>query len=291
MRQATVLTDGLGFVEGPRWHDGRLWLSDSTGGVVLALGPDGEVAPVVAVPGEPSGLGWLPDGRLLVVSWERRRLMRLDPEGLVEHADLRGVATFHCNDMVVDGRGRAWVGNWGFDLGAYLDGRDLLAVAAVPDLPTAALARVDPDGAVAVAATGLRFPNGTVVTPDGATLVVAETFAERLTAFDVGADGTLANRRVWAELPGVVPDGIALDAEGAIWVANPLAPECLRVAPGGAVLERVATSQPCYACALGGPDRATLYLLTNPPFDTAAIGGGGGRVETVPVAVPGAGWP
>src|SRR5215470_17076573 len=111
MSQATILTDGLGFVEGPRWHDGRLWLSDSTAGAVLALGPDGEVEPVVAVPGEPSGLGWLPDGRLLVVSWEHRRLMRLDPEGLVEHADLREVATFHCNDMVVDARGRAWVGN------------------------------------------------------------------------------------------------------------------------------------------------------------------------------------
>jgi sugar lactone lactonase YvrE len=291
MRQATILADGLGFVEGPRWHEGRLWLSDSTAGAVLALGPEGEVEPVVAVPGEPSGLGWLPDGRLLVVSWEHRRLMRLDPDGLVEHADLRGVATFHCNDMVVDAQGRAWVGNWGFDLGAYLDGRGLLAVSALPDLPTAALARVDPDGTVHVAATGLRFPNGTVITPDGSTLVVAETFGERLTAFAITADGTLANRRVWAELPGVVPDGIALDAARAIWVANPTAPECLRVAPGGAVLERVATSQPCYACALGGPDRATLYLLTNPPFDASAIGGDGGRIETVAVAVPGVGWP
>jgi sugar lactone lactonase YvrE len=290
MRQATILTDGLGFVEGPRWHDGRLWLSDSTAGAVLALGPDRQVESVVAVPGEPSGLGWLPDGRLLVVSWEHRRLMRLDPEGLVEHANLREVATFHCNDMVVDARGRAWVGNWGFDLGAHLDERGLLAVSAMPDLPTAALARVDPDGTVHVAATGLRFPNGTVVTPDGSTLIVAETFGERLTAFEIASDGTLWNRRVWAELPGMVPDGIALDAAGTIWVANPIAPECLRVAPGGAVLERVATSQPCYACVLGGPDRTTLYLLTNPPFDASAIGGGG-RVETVAVAIPGAGWP
>jgi len=144
MRQATILIDGLGFVEGPRWHDERLWFSDSTAGLVMALGVGGEAEPVVAVPGEPSGLGWLPDGRLLVVSWERRRLMRLDPAGLVEHADLRGVATFHCNDMVVDAHGRAWVGNWGFDLGTYLAGRDLLSVAAIPDLPTAALSASTP---------------------------------------------------------------------------------------------------------------------------------------------------
>jgi sugar lactone lactonase YvrE len=161
----------------------------------------------------------------------------------------------------------------------------------VPDLPTAAIARVDPDGAVHVAATGLRFPNGTVISPDGATLVVAETFAERLTAFDVETDGALTNRRTWAELPGVVPDGIALDAEGAIWVANPVAPECLRVASGGAVVERVATSQPCYACALGGPDRLTLFLLTNPPYEPGAHGENAGRVEAVTVTVPGAGWP
>lgn len=289
MRRATVRKDGLGFIEGPRWHAGRLWFSDSTNGMVMTLGPEGDVQPVVAVPGEPSGLGWLPDGRLLVVSWERRRLMRLDPTGLVEHADLSGVATFHCNDMVVDRQGRAWVGNGGFDLGAYLDERGLLAISAVPDLPTAALARVDSDGAVHVATTGLRFPNGTVVTPDESTLVVAETFAERLTAFDIGADGALTNRRTWANLPGVVPDGIALDAEGAIWIANPIVPECLRVAPGGAVLDRVTASQPCYACALGGSDRSTLFLLTNPLFDMTW--GGGGRIETVAVAVPGAGWP
>jgi sugar lactone lactonase YvrE len=191
--------------------------------------------------------------------------------------------------MVVDARGRAWVGNWGFDLNAYLDDRGLLAVSAVPDLPTAALARVDPDGAIAIAATGLRFPNGTVVTPDGATLIVAETFAERLTAFDIGADGTLTNSRVWAELPGVVPDGLALDAEEAIWVANPIAPECLRVSRGGTIRERVATSQPCYACALGGPDRAKLFLLTNPPFDAAAIGVAavGSRPCRSPCRVPG----
>jgi sugar lactone lactonase YvrE len=291
MRQAQILKEGLGFVEGPRWHEGRLWLSDSTNGTVWALDPDAGIERVVAVPGQPSGLGWLPDGRLLVVSWANRRLMRLDPAGLVEHADLGGVTTFHCNDMVVDGKGRAWVGNWGFDFGEYLDGRGLLGVSAVPDLPTAAIARVDPDGAIHVAATGLRFPNGTVVTPDGSMLVVAETFGERLTAFDIGADGTLTNRRTWAALPGVVPDGIALDAEGAIWVANPVAAECLRVAPGGGVLERVATSQPCYACALGGPDRLTLFLLTNPPYDPAGHGENAGRVETVPVAVPGAGWP
>jgi sugar lactone lactonase YvrE len=289
MREAEVLCAGLGDVEGPRWHDGRLWFANA--GVVSTFEPDAGVASVVEVPGQPGGIGWLPDGRLLVVSWLQRRLMRLDPAGLVEHADLNAVATFHCNDMVVDGHGRAWVGNWGFDLGDYLDERGLLAVAAVPDLPTAAIARVDPDGAVHVAATGLRFPNGTVVTADGRTLVVAETFAERLTAFEIGDDGVLRNRRTWAETPGIVPDGIALDAAGAIWVANPAAPECLRVAPGGGVLERVATSQPCYACTLGGSDRATLFLLTNPPFDPVTHAAGGGRIEALTVDVPGVGWP
>jgi len=289
MRQATVVVEGLDPVEGPRWHDGRLWFASGT--EVVTLGRDGTVETVVEVPGEPGGFGWLPDGRLLVVSWEHRTLLRLDPEGLVEHTDLTGVAAWYTNDMVVDGHGRAWVGNWGFDLRAYLENRDLLGVAALADLPGATLAQVDPDGTVTAAAGGLCFPNGAVVTPDGATLIVAETFAERLTAFEITPDGALAKRRTWATVPGIVPDGIALDGDGAIWVANPAAAECVRLAPGGAVLDRVTTSQPCYACMLGGADRRTLYLLTNPPFGSEDFAAGGGRVEAVAVDVPGAGWP
>jgi sugar lactone lactonase YvrE len=289
MRQAAIVAAGLDSVEGPRWHNGRLWFA--SGMHVVVLREDNTVGPVVEVPGDPGGFGWLPDGRLLVVSWEHRKLFRLEPDRLVEHADLSGVASWYTNDMVVDARGRAWVGNWGFDLGAYLTRRDLLGVAAITDLPTATLARVDPDGTVTAAADGLRFPNGVAVTPDGATLIVAETFAERLTAFAIAPTGALEHRRTWAALPGVVPDGIALDAEGAAWVANPAAAECLRVAPGGRVLDHVATSQPCYACALGGRDRRTLYLLTNPPFGSDAFGPGAGRVEAVVVEAPGAGWP
>lgn len=290
MRQAEVLHGGFGFLEGARWHTGRLWFAEFSTSSVMTLDQTGRLETIVEVPGHPSGIGWLPDDRLLVVSWEHRKLMRLDPDGLVEHADLTGIAPIHTNDMVVDGEGRAWVGNWGFDLTAAMEGRDLLGVAALPDLAEATLARVDPDGSVHAATGGLCFPNGTVVTPDGKTLVIAETFAQRLSAFEIGMDGTLTNRRVWAELPGIVPDGIALDAEGAIWVANPSAAECVRVMPGGRIIDRVVTSQPCFACALGGTDRRMLSLLTSPPFGGEHTGGEG-RIEVIVVDSPGAGWP
>ncbi len=182
----------------------------STTGKVLAIGVDGTVETIVEVPAGPSGLGWLPDGRLLVVSMEDRRLLRLDPDGLTEVADLSEHATWHCNDMVVDAVGRAYVGNFGFDLDGHAD--------VVP----AVIVRVDPDGSMRVAAENIRFPNGTVITPDGATLIVGESYGGCLTAFDVDAEGGLSNRRLWAQLVGAVPDGICLDAEGAIWSACPL---------------------------------------------------------------------
>ena len=292
MRQATVLLDGLYFGEGLRWRDGRLWVSDVLDHAVLAVDLDGRRETVVEVPNRPSGLGWLPDGRLLVVSMTDRKLLRLDPGGLVEHADLGGVATYHCNDMVVDAQGGAYVGNLGFDLDAYLAAHGLEAAFGEPGPPRAALARVDPDGAVRVAATGLQFPNGAVLTPDGRTLILAESLGRRLTAFDVAADGALSNRRVWAPTGAVLPDGLCLDAAGAVWVANPVAPECLRLAEGGAVLDRVATSQPCFACALGGPDRTTL-CMTTAPFATFEILAAArhGKIELARVDVAGAGLP
>lgn len=277
-----TIREGLAFPEGPRWRDGRLWLSDMHDHRVLAMDPDGGGEEIVAeVPGRPSGLGWLPDGRLLVVSMEDRRLLRLEPGGLVEHADLSALASFHCNDMVVDAHGRAFVGNFGFDLhdeGATRRPAELI--------------RVDPDGRAEVVADDLRFPNGTVITPDGCTLVVGESFGARLTAFDLGEDGSLSRRRVWAQLEGAVPDGVCLDAEGAIWVASPVSNEVLRVREGGEVADRVPTTQMAIACMLGGADRRTLYVLTaatTHPEEAARLRSG--RVEALAVEVPGAGLP
>jgi sugar lactone lactonase YvrE len=183
--------------------------------------------------------------------------------------------------MVVDGEGRAYVGNFGFDLEA-----------AVPEPRTAALALVRPDGGTEVVASDLQFPNGSVVTPDGTTLIVGESGGARYTAFTIDDDGTLADRRVWAEIPGKGPDGCALDADGAIWMADAFGSGCLRVAAGGEILDTVTASQPVFACALGGPDRRTLYLITAPGFGSAQVAGKGlGRIEAVEVDVPGAGFP
>jgi sugar lactone lactonase YvrE len=293
-KRATLLLDGLYFGEGPRWHDGELWFSDFYDHAVKAVTPSGSVRTAVELPdGQPSGLGWLPDGRLLVVSMLDQRLMRLEPAGLVEHADLSGVATFHCNDMVVDALGRAYVGNFGFDLHGELAARGVESVLA--DHVTAELARVDPDGSVQVAASAMHFPNGSVITPDGRTLIVAETLGLRLTAFTIADDGTLHDRRVWADLGFRVPDGICLDADGNIWVANPLAPECFLVAEdpdGGDIIDVVETDLPCFACMLGGDDRRTLFMMTATTSDaTSAAAARTGRIVTATVEVPGAGWP
>lgn len=277
-----VLLDGLRFGEGPRWHEDRLWLSDMHSGVVLAVGEDGAAEEIVRVPGEPSGLGWRPDGTLLIVSMQDRKLVALDeaaPGRLREVADLSPFATFHCNDMVVDAAGRAYVGNFGFDLHAKT----------TPSLANMIL--VDVDDSVRVAAGDLSFPNGTVITPDGGTLVVGESFGGRLTAFDVGSDGGLSNRRVWAQLEGAVPDGICLDEAGGIWVASPVSGECLRVKEGGEVTHRIAVEGQAFACMLGGADRRTLFICTAPDSDPAATASREGRVVTVRVDVPGAGWP
>jgi sugar lactone lactonase YvrE len=276
-----TLLDGLVFGEGPRWHGDRLWLSDMHDHTVLTVDLAGKREDVLQVAGKPSGLGWLPDGRLLVVSMQDRRLLRREASGaLVTHADLSALCTGDCNDMVVDGAGRAYVGNFGFDRHRGEEPR------------TACLARVDPDGAVTRAAEDLWFPNGTVITPDGRTLIVGETLAHRLTAFDVAADGTLSNRRVWASLDGVFPDGICLDADGCIWVTDARGPAILRVREGGRVEERVPTGdRHAFACMLGGADRRTLFVCTCTGSGPAMAEKREGRIETVRVAVPGAGLP
>jgi len=288
--QARTLTDGLYFGEGPRWHNGRLWFSDFYDHAVKSMDTAGRVSIEHRFEDQPSGLGWLPDGRLLVVSMRALKVLRQEGTGFVEHADLSGLARHMCNDMVVDGNGRAWVGNFGFDLDAELSRRGVASV--VAEHPSTNLVRVDPDGSVHLAAREMHFPNGTVITPDGKTLVVGETLASCLTAFDILADGSLANRREWAALGQRAPDGICLDADGNIWVANAVAPECVLIAPGGEVLQVVATSQNCYACMLGGDDGRDLYAVTalTSHHDVAAVERTG-KIETARVKTPGAGWP
>ncbi len=287
--ETTVLLDGLGFPEGPRWRDGKLWFSDMRTNQVMTVDLDGHVETVVKVPEQPSGLGWLPDGRLLVVSMMDRRLLRLEPDGLVQVADLRELASFYCNDMVVDGQGRAYIGNFGY---AFND------PSAPPKL--AEIVLVTPGGDARIVADDLAFPNGMVITPDGRTLVVAESLAARLTAFDIEPDALLTRRRVWAQFDErgfearldferIAPDGICLDAEGAMWVASPAGSiEVLRGLQGGEVTHRVKVETRPFAAMLGGPGRRTLFVCTS-TFDASPTKIG--RIETVRVDVPGAGYP
>lgn len=268
-RDISTVADGFSFLECPRWHDGRLWVSDFYTHRVVATDGRGAVEEVAEVPGQPAGIGFLPDGRALIASMRDKRLLVRETDGrLTEHADLSGLAPGVLNDMLVDERGRAYVGDFGFDLMAGAPMRDT------------GLIRVDPDGTATSVAEDLRFPNGMVLLPGGV-LVVAETFAGRLTAFDVAEDGSLRDRRVWAafgEAPdtddveqalgalAVGPDGLCSDAEGAIWVADALHARVLRVREGGEVLDEISTGAGVFACMLGGEDGRTLFLCTAPSF-------------------------
>lgn len=278
--QRALVAEGLAFPEAPRWHDGKLWFSDFYTHKVMCIGADGKPMDVAEVPAQPSGIGWLPDGRMLVVSMTDRRLMRQDAGGLVLHADLSALASSHCNDMVVDRHGRAYVGNFGFDMFAQEEERP------------AELILVMPDGTACVVADQLQFPNGCVITPDERTLIVAETMGRRLTAFDIAEDGSLSNRRVWADMGEATPDGICLDAEGAVWVASPPTQEFLRVREGGEVAQRIDVPDQAIACMLGGADGRTLYLVTGRVSRAPrALAERPGRIEAVRVRVPGAGRP
>jgi sugar lactone lactonase YvrE len=290
---ARPFVDGLHFGECPRWRAGRLWYVDFYDRTVRSVGEDGDDRAELEVPGEPAGLGWMPDGRMLVVSRKQRIVLRLEADGrLVEHGDLKPTATYHGNDMVVDRAGRAYVGNFGFDLDRFMTERGQVAQVKPARPPTASLVRIDPDGSAHVAAEDLHFPNGMVITPDGRTLIVAETLAGRLSGFDLDHSGELRGRREWATLPRCAPDGICLDAEGRVWVANAMSPECVLVAEGGDVVDRVSTSQACFACMLGGADRRTLYLMTAPSGTESAVSTvRSGRIEQARVAVGGAGLP
>jgi sugar lactone lactonase YvrE len=282
MRSLELLVDGVDFGEGPRWHDGRLWYSDFYQRAIYAVSTDGDREAVHAnLDDRPSGLGWLPDGRLLVVSMRDRKLLREEADGgLVEHADLGAVATGHCNDMVVDAAGNAYVGNFGFD---YEEGGRF---------STADLALVRTDGTVEVAATGLRFPNGSVITPDGSTLIVGESFGGGYEAFAINDDATLGERRRWADVPGAAPDGCTLDADGGIWFADALGSRVVRVVEGGEVTDEIPTPMPTFACALGGDDGRSLFVLCAPSSRPDEVDGkGAGAIHVATVDVPHAGRP
>ena len=261
------LADGFAFLESPRWHDGALYLSDFYTHRVLLADQQGRYRTVCEVPGQPSGLGFDPENRLLVVSMTDRKLLRLDGSRLTEVADLAALAPYHCNDMLVDDQGRAYIGNFGSDV-------DLAG-----PRPTC-LILVEPDGSARIAADDLIFPNGLAITPDGQTLLVAETFAYRITAFSRAVDGSLHSRRTWTSFGDpastmveplgssrVTPDGICLDAEGALWVADATGTGALRVSPTGRRLAYVDTSPDAvYALALGGDDGRTLFMCAAPPL-------------------------
>lgn len=272
--------DGLDFGEGPRWHDGRLWYSDFYQHKVSAVDAAGTIETIVEFPGDaqPSGLGWMPDGSLLIVSMVDQRVMRWADGELTEHADLSHIAGFHCNDMVVDAKGNAYVGNFGWDI-----------VNDFTNVTPADLALVRPDGSTEVAATGLLFPNGSVITPDGSTLIVGESFGAQYKAFDIAADATLSNERIWASVPDMAPDGCDLDAEGGIWFADALGKQVVRVLEGGEITHTVSTGDGCFACVLGGDDGRTLFALCGPGSAPHEVEGkAAGSIKAMTVEVPSA---
>ena len=276
-----LLMTGIAFGESTRWHEDRLWFCDWGAQELIAVDLEGRSEVMARVPSFPFCIDWLRDGRLLIVSASERRLIRREPDGsMVTHADLSQLSRHPWNDIVVDGRGNAYVGNIGFDFpgGEFAPG---------------VLALVTPDGSARQVADGVAFPNGLVVTPDNSTLILAESYANRLTAFDIAADGSLSNRRLWAGLDRGVPDGICLDAENAVWYADVPNMRCVRVREGGEVLQTIELDRGCFACMLGGADRKTLFIVAREWAGPASMGDQGrtGQLLTARVSTPGAGWP
>jgi sugar lactone lactonase YvrE len=283
MAEPEILLEGLVFGEQPRWHKGRLWFSDWGALEIVAVNLEGNREVMLEAPAFPCCADWLPDGRLLVVSAREGRLLRQEADGsLVTHGDLTGASSPPAgNELVVDGRGNAYVNGGGFDL-----------IAGEPFAP-GIVALVEPDGSARRVADGIAFPNGMLVTADNETLIVAESYANRLTAFDIESDGSLSNRRVWAALGEGVPDGICLDREGAVWYGDVPNKRCVRVREGGEVLQTIELDRGCFACALGGPDGKTLFMMATewkgphamfaPPRT--------GRVLTAEAPALAAGWP
>ena len=288
-RKLETLMKGLTFGEGPRWHENKFYFSDFYSHKVYSLDLSGKHEVIVEIPNQPSGLGWTPDGTMLIVSMKDRKLMSFKDGQLKERADLSEFSGFHCNDMVVDIDGNAFIGNFGFNT---YDGEEIK--------PTN-LILVKPGEEPVLAADNLFFPNGTVITPDNKTLIVGETYAARLTAFDKSENGSLSNRRIWADLKvnaeeGTVPlpDGMCIDEEGAIWVASPSTAEVIRVHEGGMISERIPVQTNAFACMLGGEDRRTLFICTSHGSGVdpeAALREKSGKIEITQVDVPGCGKP
>ncbi len=276
--ETDISATGLAFPEGPRWHDGHLWFTDQHACRIYKMETSGTLQMVAQTADLPGGLGWLPDGTLLVVYMTQRRIMRLSGTELQPYADLSPHARFHCNDMVVDGAGRVYAGNFGFDLHGG------------EEMRSTEIVLVDTDGKIEAFARDVVFPNGSAITPDGEQLLVAETFAHRISEFRLDSRGRMQSRQVWAELGEATPDGLCLDRTGALWVASPGTDELIRVQQGGAILERCRTRGTPYACMLGGEERRTLFACTSETDDpTQAARLKSGRIEQARVDVPGAG--
>jgi len=272
--EVKMLLTGLAMGESPRWHEGRLWLSDWGAQEVIAVGPDGRKEVVVSTTfGLPFCIDWLPDGRLLIVSGRESRIVRREPDGsLITHVDLRHISQQGWNEIVVDGRGHTYVNG----------GPGIIAL-------------ITPDCSARQVADGIAFPNGMAVTPDNKTLIIAESHGKRLTAFEIAPDGGLSHRRVWADLGDGVPDGISIDADNAVWYADVPNQRCVRVREGGEVLQEINLDRGCFACMLGGPENKTLFLVAtewrgmDKIFEVAQARTG--QVLTTEAPVPRAGWP
>jgi sugar lactone lactonase YvrE len=278
--EVKILMSGLMFGESPRWRDGRFWVSDWAAHEIIAIDPDGQHEVLVREPSFPLCMDFLPDGRMVVMAG--RRVLRREPDGaVVVHADLSNLSELGWNEIVADGRGNAYVNNVGFDM-----------MAGKPFAP-GIIALVAPDGSARQVAGDVAFPNGMAVTPDNSTLIVAESYGRKLTAFDIAVDGGLSNQRVWASLGDGVPDGICIDAENAVWYADVPNKRCVRVREGGEVLATINLDRGCFACMLGGADRRTLLIVATEwrGFAGMADGQRTSQVLTVTAPVPGAGWP
>ena len=286
MRENTIIVDGLTFPEGPRWYKDKLYFSDFFTHQVYATDPIGNCDSILKVPNQPSGLGWLPDETLLVVSMIDQKVLAYKNNVLKEYADCSKYANFHCNDMIVNTNGNAYVGNFGFNRRKN------------ENIKSTNLILVKPNEKPVIAAKDLYFPNGTIITEDGKTLIIGETYAARLTAFDINDDGSLSNRRLWADLANIekdykpVPDGICLDAENAIWMASPSTNEVIRIKEGGNIIDSIAVETNAYACVLGGEKRTTLFVCTSSSSDMeTCLRSNEGRIESFEVEIPGVGIP